>query len=57
MAEKKFGIKTQGTVANNRPVGSAGQPQGKIGNKKDNRAGAIQRRIDNMNKKNGKGGY
>lgn len=52
--EKKFGIKTQGTVANNRPVGSAGQPQGKIGSKKDNRAGAIQRRIDNMNKDRGK---
>lgn len=56
--EKKFGIKTQGTVANNNPVGSAGQPQDRQ-SKKENRAGAIARRISKMNKDNGKkgGGY
>lgn len=51
--EKKFGIKTQGTVANNNPVGSAGQPQGKQ-QKMKSRAGAIERRIANMNKDRGK---
>ena len=57
--EKKFGIKTSGTtVANNGPVGSAGQPNGRP-SKKDSRAGAIERRISKMNKDNGKkgGGY
>jgi hypothetical protein len=53
----KYGIKPKGTVANNRPVGSAGQPNGGLGkheSKDDSRFSAISRRIDKMNKDRGK---
>lgn len=59
-------VKPKGTVANNRPVGSAGQPMGKLGKHEkndENRFSAISRRIDKMNKDRGKtngttkGGY
>lgn len=51
MADKKqFG--GGGTMSNNRPVGSAGQPAATNGS--DARSGAIERRIAKMNKDRGK---
>lgn len=56
--EKKFGLKTSGTtLANNKPVGSAGQPSGGMKRHEKNderRFDAINRRLQKMNKDNGK---